>query len=421
MSRLHGLSKFVFACAVASALSLQPVGAEAGSGFDIVHTFQGPDGAWPYGGLTRGKDGNFYGTTTIGGVGCGGPGCGTVYKLTPDGTQTVIYAFKNDADGREPREGTLIIDKQGNLYGTTVRGGNVNCGLALGCGTIFKVALDGTKTTLHVFQGGTDGESPYGGLVVDKKGNLYGATLGGGVPTCGDYGGCGLVFKLATDGTYTVLHAFAAGSDGAFPNGRVTIDAAGNLYGTTIGGGTGPCDFDPPNGCGTVFKTAPDGTTTILHSFQSGTEGDWPMAAVVPGPDGALYGTTFDHGDPACDCGTVFKLTQDGTLTTLHRFTGSDGGAPDTETVFDRAGDLFGTASLGGTRCLRHGGCGTVYEIDNNGVFRSLHSLNGGSQGKYPGGAVFVDRSGAVYGTGVWGANQSCPYGCGTLFKLKVK
>ncbi len=271
MSRiLAACSKYFLVCGLLLAL-LAPIQSAGASDFVTLFNFtQGhlERGVFPQAGLTADQAGNLYGTTAGGGTGAGCQGvggCGTVFKLGPHGTETVLYSFAGGGDGSSPN-GTLIVDQAGNFYGTTAAGGFSGCALGAECGTVFKLAPDGTHTVLYSFTGGRDGGVPEAPLLADQAGNLYGTTTQGGSGGCGGYG-CGTVFKLAPDGTETILHAFRGGSDGAelFAAGLIA-DQAGNLYGTTWEGGKG-CNGA---GCGTVFKLAPDGTKTILHSFAGG-------------------------------------------------------------------------------------------------------------------------------------------------------
>lgn len=201
----------------------------------------------------------------------------------------LVHSFTGGkADGAYPTAG-LIADAKGNLYGTTYSGG------ASGKGVVFRIAADGTETILHSFAGGNaDGAHPSAGLVMDHAGNLYGTTYSGGASRKG------IVFKLEPDGTEIVLHAFAGGAaDGAFPSAGLLRDSAGNLYGTTQAGGT--------TDNGTVFKIATDGNTSILHSFASDTaEGVGPSAGLTMGRAGGLYGTTYSGG--TSDKGAVFRI-----------------------------------------------------------------------------------------------------------------
>jgi uncharacterized repeat protein (TIGR03803 family) len=256
------------------------------------------DGAFPQGGLIMDTDGNLYGTTLQG----GGIGvAGTVFKLAPDGTETVLYRFcrLGGTHCLLPAPG-LIMDTAGNLYGTTFTGGADNGG------TVFRLAPDGTETVLYSFcrLGGRycrDGRSPAGGLIMDTDGNLYGATYYGG----GGLGHAGTVFKLAPDGTETVLYRFCTVvdcRDGVRPSGGLIMDAAGNLYGTTANGGIG---------AGTVFKLAPDGTETVLYRFcrqSSCIDGARPAGGLIMDAAGNLYGST--QGGGIGEAGVVFALVK---------------------------------------------------------------------------------------------------------------
>jgi uncharacterized repeat protein (TIGR03803 family) len=196
----------------------------------------GKDGAFPTSGVIRDSAGSLYGTTPLGGVlSCTGLGCGTVFKVDSSGTQTVLHSFTAGADGLSPT-GSLIRDSAGNLYGTTSQGGGSGCSGGLGCGIVFKVDSAGNETVLYSFKGGVDGDQPNAGLVRDSAGNLYGTTLLGGNLTCGGIG-CGTVFKLNSAGRKTVLHSFS-GLDGSGPYTALVRDSSGNLYGTTSSGGT---------------------------------------------------------------------------------------------------------------------------------------------------------------------------------------
>ena len=203
---------------------------------------------------------------------------------------TTLYDFKGGSDSQSPWA-SLISDPEGNLYGTTYQGG-AYCY----CGTVFKLAPDGSDTVLHAFTNRDgDGARPVAGLIRDKAGNLYGTTTNGGH-------GKGVVFKVAPNGRETVLHSFQGKSDGAYPWAGLLQDEAGNLYDTTERGG-GDGNF------GTVFKLSPDGTETVLHAFgHHPHDGRYSYAGLMKGRDGELYGTTFWGGDSNCTCGTVFRL-----------------------------------------------------------------------------------------------------------------
>src|ERR1700731_5083214 len=227
------------------------------AGFKVVYSFQGgSDGAQP-GVSLRDSTGTLYGVTGDGGgSGCGGTGCGTVFTLTDDGTETVLYRFTGGKNGYFP-DGDVIADKHGNLYGTTYYGGTNGCN-GNGCGTVYRLTPGGTETVLHAFAGGRDGALPLASLVM-IGGDFYGTTTQGGTKNCGPYN-CGTAFKIGANGRESVLHRFAGGADGRYPGPSLTADSAGNLYGTTELGGAKGCNG---SGCGTVFKLAPDGSETV--------------------------------------------------------------------------------------------------------------------------------------------------------------
>jgi uncharacterized repeat protein (TIGR03803 family) len=251
----------------------------------------------------------------------------------------------------------VIRDSVGNLYGTTGGGGT------FGFGTVFKLDTSGKETVLYSFTGGADGEFPEAGLVRDVAGNLYSTTIFGG--TSGNCnGGCGTVFKLDTTGKETVLYSFRNG-DGAYPN-SVIRDSAGNLYGTTYGGG--PPSFCFGSGCGVVFKVDTTGKETVLYTFTGGADGANPYAGLVRDAKGNLYGTTSYGGDMAAckgGCGVVFKLDKTGKETVLHRFMGADGASPYAGLVRDAKGNIYGTTFTGGdlTCVVYVGGCGVVFKL----------------------------------------------------------
>jgi uncharacterized repeat protein (TIGR03803 family) len=253
-------------------------------------------GFGPQGTLVRDAEGNLYGTAYFDGP----HGDGTVYRVDPAGQVTAVHGF-NQTNGAGPKYGPLVLD-HGNLYGATFFGGTANLG------TIYRVNMATGETVLHSFAGGTDGAFPLGGLARDNAGNLYGTTSAGGAHTSslcvGQAPGCGTVFKLDSSGNYSTIYSFTGGSDGSGPEGFLTVDAQGNIYGTTDGGGyVGGfiCSF----GCGTIFKIDTTGAFFTLHAF-TGSDGAGMFAGVVPGPDGTLYGTSPWGG--ANDWGTVFAL-----------------------------------------------------------------------------------------------------------------
>jgi uncharacterized repeat protein (TIGR03803 family) len=280
---------------------LSPSGTET-----VLHTFAGADGANPLAGLIQDAAGNLYGTTVYGGA----HGNGVVFELIrcsslPSGYEfKVLHSFTGGADGYWPFAG-LVRDAAGNLYGTTLYGG------VHGEGVAFKVSPTGSETVLYSFTGGTDGSQPLAGLIGDAAVNLYGTTtIGGSAAGVCDNRGCGTVFKLGPTGTETVLYRFTGGADGLNPSAGLMRDAAGNLYGTTFGGSSACA-----SGCGTVFKLDPTGTETVLHSFTGGADGAYPSEGLglIQDAGGNLYGTTSNGGatstcDPPNGCGVVFRL-----------------------------------------------------------------------------------------------------------------
>jgi uncharacterized repeat protein (TIGR03803 family) len=245
----------------------------------------------------------------------------------PAQTFTSLFSF-DGTDGYGPAAG-LVQGTNGLLYGTTIQGANSSCYGGLGCGTVFKVTPSGTVTTLYDFDGtdgaGPDGPGPDGALVQGPNGEFYGTTVNGGAN--GGSIGYGTVFKITPGGTLTTLLSFDY-TNGAFPFAGLVQATNGDFYGTTYGGGA---NSSCSNGCGTVFKITPGGTLTTLLSFD-GTDGSGPLGALVQATNGDLYGTTSFGGikTSPCDggCGTVFKITLGGALTTIHRFEATDGSKP---------------------------------------------------------------------------------------------
>jgi len=295
----------------------------------LLHGFAGGhDGFYPSG-LTADMQGALYGTTQFGGsTGCGG-GCGTVFKLAPpaDGrtnwTETVLYRFQGGNDGANPLA-NLIADANGALYGTTPQGGGTACN-GVGCGVVFKLIppadgqIEWTEAILYRFQGGSDGATPYAGLIASREGALYGTTTAGGSGSCD----CGAVFKLAppvgphANWTETLLYSFQGGSDGGFPNARLTADRQGAIYGSTNEGGDLGC-FGDIGGCGTVFKLTPPTrdhgawTESVLHRFSGGSDGAFSGELLVSDSENALYAAAASGGGgDGCGgygCGVVFKI-----------------------------------------------------------------------------------------------------------------
>jgi uncharacterized repeat protein (TIGR03803 family) len=241
----------------------------------VLYSFAGgSDGDHPDAGLIQGSDGNFYGTTKLGGANS----AGTVFKITAAGAETVLHSFGSGSDGATPIA-SLIQGSDGNFYGTTIANQ----------GTVFKITAAGVETVLYSFGSGSDGNNPNAALIQGSDGNFYGTTVNGGANNQGT------VFKVTPAGIETVLYSFAGGSDAANPARALLQGSDGNFYGTAAGGGAQ----------GTVFKVTPAGIETVLHSFAGGSDGAIPVTVLIQGSDGNFYGTTADGG--ANGFGTVFK------------------------------------------------------------------------------------------------------------------
>jgi uncharacterized repeat protein (TIGR03803 family) len=311
-------------------------------------------------------------------------------------TETILYGFGATGDGHNPH-GDLIMDSSGNLYGTTVNGG------AHSDGTVFELSppvppsTTWTETVLHSFGGTGDGINPYGSLIMDSSGNLYGTTETGGAHSDG------IVYKLSpgTPWTETVLYSFAGGtSDGANPYAGLVIDSSGNLWGTTWLGGT--------HNHGTVFEIS-GGTESVVYSFAGGTsDGANPYAGLVIDSSGNLWGTTYQGG--AHSDGTVYEISG-GTELVVHSFGGTgDGVNPYGSVLIDSSGNLYGTTETGGAHSD-----GTVYEI-SGGSESVLYSFSGGTDGANPYSVLTIDSSGNLYGTTATGGSGTNAQG--TLFEL---
>jgi uncharacterized repeat protein (TIGR03803 family) len=390
--------------------------------FTSLHSFDGTDGQFPSAALIQGTSGNLYGTTSNGGAN----NSGTVFKITANGALTTLYNFcsqSNCADGNTPEAG-LIQATDGDFYGTTEGGGtNGSCIIVSiqGCGTVFKITPSGKLTTLYMFCSETncmDGAYPAAGLVPGSDGAFYGTTQSGGANIY-----YGSVFRIIPSGKLTTLHSFNT-ADGAYPAAALVQGPNGNLYGTTINGGAGGECLD---GCGTIFKIAPSGRFTTLHSFNY-TNGYFVQAGMIKATDGDFYGTTSGGG--ASGNGTVFKITPNGMLTVLYNFDATDGAVPAAGLVQGTDGNFYGTTSYGGAYGdCNAGGCGTVFKITPSGALTTLYNFcsQGGSDctdGAAPAAALIQATNGKFYGTTVaGGANDSCSPdvdGCGTVFSLSV-
>jgi uncharacterized repeat protein (TIGR03803 family) len=340
-------------------------------------------------GLVQASDGNFYGTTYFGGA----RGGGSVFKITPDGTLTTLYSFTGGDNGAYPWAG-LVQGRDGNFYGTS------SDQFTSGDGTIFTITPAGFLTTLHNFDG-PDGSFPASVLVQAVDGNFYGTTATGGSGShCS--GGCGTVFRMTPGGQLTTLHSLDY-TEGYLPWGLIQA-SDGNFYGTTYEGGA--------YGGGSVFKMTPNGTLTTMYSlcYRSGCpDGAAPYATVVQGRDGNFYGTTYGGG--AYGSGTVFKMTPNGTLTTLYSFDGADGSQPYAGLIQASDGNFYGTTYGGGAYDQ-----GTVFKIASRGTLTTLHSFSGPDGADPAYGSLVQGADGTFYGTTVGGG----AYGYGTVFRLGV-
>jgi uncharacterized repeat protein (TIGR03803 family) len=351
------------------------------------------DGMSPAGNLVMDANGYLYGTTGGGGWNAQG----TVFRVSPDGSERVLHSFGvTSGDGYFPSPG-LVIDKRGNLYGTTKLGGT-NDTINGGGGTVYKITPAGAETILYNFGAtSTDGTNPQAGLAADAKGNLYGTTLEGGE------NGYGTIFKLAPSGSETILYNFPNdGADRFQPDENLTLDNKGDVYGVTSYGGT--------NNAGLAFEVSADGAYTVLYNFgESATDASIPKSSLTLDSNGNLYGTSQAGGSN--NEGTVFELSPKAngswTENVLYSFSTSAGSVPEAGVTFATGGSLYGTTYDGGS-----GGCGTVFELSPNGTLTTLFTFNG-TDGAYPNGNL-LDSAGNYYGVTFEGGAQSG----GTLYMI---
>jgi uncharacterized repeat protein (TIGR01451 family) len=363
-------------------------------------SFSGNNGDNPMDALTVGPNGSLYGTANSGGT----SGYGTVFKITTGGAITTLVNFDRANDGANPQAG-LIVGPGGNFYGTAVGGGSnllqtgPNSYQAVSDGTVFELTTNGIFTTLTDFNG-LNGANPYGGLAVGTDGNLYGTTTYGGISNNGT------IFQLLTNGTLTTLTNFT-GANGANPFAGLTLGPDGNFYGTSEAGGT--------NNDGTVFQVTTNGTMTTLVYF-NGTNGANPAAGLLLGPDGNFYGTA--HFGGAHNDGTVFKVTTGGTLTTLVNFAQTNGAFPMGGLALGPDGNFYGTTELGGISSS----AGTVFKMTTNGTLTTIYGFVFGTtnpSGNYPFAGLTLATNGNFihfYGTTYQGGSS----GGGTVFQLNL-
>ena len=373
----------------AAAIILGPVTVNA-QVLSVLHSFNGSDGQFAESALVQGSDGNFYGTTALGGAN----NKGTVFKIDSTGNLTTLHSFSGfPNDGANPIAG-LMQGSDGNFYGTTTLGG------LFYQGTLFRITPAGAVTILHSFSGLLgDGSIPMGGVVQAADGNLYGTTALGGAHSMGT------VFRTAL-GIVVTLHSFSgAPGEGASPTAKLVRGSDGNFYGTTVRGGA--------QNLGTAFKLSALGSFTMLHSFSgSPGEGANPVAGLVQGSDGNFYGTTGLGGEHYL--GTVFKIDPAGNLTTLHSFSGSSGEGVDPLAGLVQAsdGNFYGTTALGGAHYV-----GTLFKITPAGSLTTLYSLSGSpAAGATPFSALVQGSDGDFYGTTAAGGAHYR----GTVFKFSL-
>jgi hypothetical protein len=366
--------------------------------------------------------------------------------------EKVLYSFQGGTDGSTPA-GAVVFDAAGNLYGTTTNGGSSSCRSPFQCGTVYQLKLPAkkgdpwTETVLHVFKGNdsNDGASPFGGLVMDAAGNLYGTTGYDGTGSCillGTNVGCGTVYELSPPAqkggawTETVIYNFQGNKDGQLPIGDLVFDKQGSLYGATqFGGGYGSCNSPFDQHCGTVFELSPPKTKggewkeKVLYSFKSGKDGANPNGGLVFDSKGVIYGTTYFGGNETGECsggvggtgcGTVFALQPPGTRggawtnKVLHRFNGQDGATPAAGVVFGGNGNLYGTTYAGAVS-----GNGAVFELaaptGGSTPWKEtvLHRFSGQNDGENPTAGLILDANGNLYGATEYGNSFS-----GTAFRL---
>jgi uncharacterized repeat protein (TIGR03803 family) len=382
--------------------------------YTVIASFDSTNGRLPQTSLVQGVDGNFYGTTMI------GAGYGNVFRVTPSGQLTSIYDFcslPNCSDGWQPNA-ALALGPNGNFYGTTtVGGGNLGACEGPACGTVFEITPSGQLTTLHSFcslPNCVDGAVPQAGLVLGSDGNFYGTTSSGG-----KYNSRGTVFRISPTGTFKSLYSFCSKAncaDGADPSTALIEGRNGNFYGTTYDGGAINCPFfDDTFGCGTIFEITPSGTLTTLFNF--GTVAGLLQSPVIQAANGNLYGTSPDGGAGLCNygCGTVFELTPTGKFTRLYSFCTQedcpDGAYPFAALIQATDGQLYGSTSTAGT-----GGSGTLFSISPEGSFDTLYSFQFSNDGLEPEGAMFQATDGSFFGVTNGGGAENQ----GVVFQLST-
>jgi uncharacterized repeat protein (TIGR03803 family) len=372
--------------------------------FTPIYLFQGGADGYLPGSMFQGSDNNLYGTLVSGGA----YGWGKVFQLTKGGTLTTLHTF-DYTDGGDPAD--LIQGTDGNLYGVAAAGGST------GFGAIYRLTVDGAFATLYTFTGGLDGDAP-GALLQASDGNVYGSATFGGIYNTGNTGcvyGCGALFKLTTGGDFSTLYDFPVGSVGSVPT-ELIEGQDGNLYGETQDGGA--------YYAGTIYRMSLTGELTTLHVFTGGVDG-YILSGLIQGSDGNFYGTTIEGGaiSAACSigCGTVYQLTPNGILTTLHSFAYTDGVGPFAGVTEGFDGNFYGTTQQGGSSPNCQHGCGTIFQLTPAGVLTTLHQFSYGD-GAYPEGVLVQASDGSFYGTtgGGGNTNGTIVYGFGSVFHFQL-
>jgi uncharacterized repeat protein (TIGR03803 family) len=364
----------------------------------VLHQFNiEGDPAFSEGSVVLDHNGNLFGTTTL---------PGAVFKIDRKGKESTFFNLNGGSVGEFPT-GSLAVDAANNLYGIAAGGTG-------GSGVIYKLSPQGQETILFAFQGGlhtTSPKEPAGGVLLDTNGNIFGAAQFGNKQTCQI--GCGSIFLLDPAGSMHFLHQFTGGADGANPIGPLVQDALGNLYGVAQSGGDHSCPEsfeDQGAGCGVVFKIARNLKFTVLHTFAGGADGAIPQGGLVIDSAGNLFGTAVQGG--IAENGTIYEIAKDGTYTVVHRFTQAEGRNPNGGLVADTSGNLYGTAQLGGDQNL-----GTIFEFTADESVKVLHNFQGLEDGAVPLAGLFRDRAGHLFGTTVKDFLIQLPQG-GSVFVL---
>lgn len=368
--------------------------------FSTLLIFNQNSGTSPYYAPVQASDGNLYGTTFSGGP--NRPTGGTIFKITMEGTLTTLYNFCRKAkcaDGWVPN--ALFLAADGDFYSTTEFGGQATTNCPQGCGTVFRFTNQGRLATEYAFSG-ADGADPMGPVAEGTDKSIYGTTSVGGANSLGS------IFKINSAGILTTLYSFGNLGDGIEPTSGLLLATNGNFYGTASFGAGNQID-------GTAFRITPHGKYSIIYSFSGSAH---PMGPLIQGFDRNVYLTTCGYENTP-DYGAVWKIKPNGPFTILHRFDGIDGQCPKVGVVEATDGNLYGTTSEGGDpTCNPPDGCGTLFQLSPSGVLTTLHVFEGNDGAN--GAGLMQATNGSFYGITNGGGDNSCYSGCGTIFKLDV-